>query len=180
VAPVYALPLAILLRHLPPRRSRPRHSQEATEHSAMVVGRPACTAPLWGQQGTHQYPLLVGEPRLFGRDRRGLEGCLCVERSPGLAPRRLTCLAPASGHLLVSRLQKEATPGGSVFVPSSRPSRARAVWSRAPAGDQAKIEIPLLPGPSSCSTEERTTARKAWVSRQRVTWRCQPSHFPTS
>ena len=132
---------------------------------------------LWGQQGTHQCPLLVGEPRLFGRDGRGLEGRLRVERSPGVAPRRLACLAAASRHRLVSPSpqrppQQEASSSLRLGHREHEPSR---LGHR--RGYQGEIEIPLLPCLSSCSTEEPTTARKAWASRQRVTWRA--SH-PTS
>jgi len=67
-------PLPLLPRGLPPpRRAGPRPPQDAPEDAAVVVGRSAYPAPLRRQQqGTHQGPSLVCEPRFFGSDRGGL------------------------------------------------------------------------------------------------------------
>jgi hypothetical protein len=83
LAPVGALSLSVLLGHLPPRRSRPRHPEYAAEHSAVVEGWSAYRAPLRRQQGVHRRPLLDGGRRLLRRDRRGFEGLFSSESSPG-------------------------------------------------------------------------------------------------
>src|SRR5215213_1103107 len=66
VAPVRGLPLAELFRHLSPRRSRPRHPQDASEYGAVVV----VGAARWrlGRDERLDYlPLFVGERPSFPR-----------------------------------------------------------------------------------------------------------------
>jgi hypothetical protein len=181
MAPVGTLPLPILSGHLPPRRSRPRHPQDAAEHSAVVEGWSAYLAALRRQQGTRQRPLLVGEPPPFRRDRRGLEGFLLAKSLPGGAFRGQACLAAAGRHRLVSPPpsrppQQEASSAlrrghGEDELPRLRHRRR----------DQVGIETPFLwLRSSSTAALWRVTARKAWASRHRVTCRCQESHLLTS
>src|SRR5215217_3224532 len=60
VAPVSSLPIAELFRHLSPRRSRPRHPQDAAEHPAVImVGPPA--GRLVRDERFDYLPLFVGE-----------------------------------------------------------------------------------------------------------------------
>jgi hypothetical protein len=165
MASVGGLPLAVLHRHFSPRRSGPSHPKDAAQDDAVVVGRPAYPAALWRQQRAHQRPLLVGEVRLFGRDRGGLERPFCAERSP----RRASC-GPAAGRC------------GLVRSPPPRPSQEEASSSLRLGhrehqathlghrrGDQVEIEIPLLRLASSSAAARRVTTRKAWASRHRVT-----------
>jgi hypothetical protein len=179
VAPVGALPLAVLIWHLPPRRSGPRYPQYAAQDDVVVVGRSASPAPLRRQQRKRQGPLLVGEVRLLGRDRRGLWRSFSAWRVSRRASCGPACLAAARRHRLV-----RSPPRRPSQEEASSPFRLghrehQATYLRHRRGDQLRIEIPLFGLPSS-SARRRVTARKAWASRHRVTWRCQASHFLTS
>src|SRR5918997_857261 len=128
VAPEGSLPLAVLLRHLSPRRSGPSHPQDAAQDDAVIVGRAAYLALLRRQQRNQQGPLLVGEVRLFGRDRRALERPFCAQRSPRRAP----CGPAAGRHGLVrppphGPSQEEAS---SPFGLGHREHEATRLWHR--------------------------------------------------
>ena len=177
MTPVGTLPLAVLFGHLPPRRSGPGHPQDATEHSAVVERWSAYLAALRRQQGTHQSPLLVGEVRLFGRDRGDL--------GRPFSDWRVSLRAPygpaASRHRLVSsppqRPSQQEAP--SPFGLGHSEHQAAHLGHR--RRDHTRVETPFL-GLSSSSMAAlwRVTTRKAWASRLRVMWRCHESHLLTS
>jgi hypothetical protein len=176
VASVGSLPLTELLGHLPPRGSRPRNPQDAAQDGAVLVEWSACPTPLRWQEGADQRPLLVGEVRLFERDRRALGRPFSAYGVPS----RAFC-GPAAGR------------HGLVRPPPQRPSQEETSSSlrldhrqyqppdlRDGRRDQARVEIPFLRLPSSSTAAQRVTAKKAWASRQMVMWRCQASHLLTS
>src|SRR5919112_1421235 len=98
MASVGSLPLAVLLGHLPPRRSGPRHPLDAAQDGAVVLGWSTCPTSARWQQRAEQRPLLVGEVRLFERDRRALGRPFCAYGMPSRAFRD----PPAGRYGLVS------------------------------------------------------------------------------
>jgi len=59
IAPEHAVPLAILIRQVPPLRARPRDPHHAFEIGAVILRRAASTTTLRRQQRPDHFPLFV-------------------------------------------------------------------------------------------------------------------------
>ncbi len=112
VAPVGGLPLAVLLRHLPPGGTRSRHPQDATEHRAVIVVRSPCWR-LVRDERLDYLPLFVGKRRSFRRKHADLRTGAFLGRffSTQDVPSGSTRLFAAGGNRL---------PGAPASTPTIR------------------------------------------------------------